>query len=69
MEHRGVNYSLVEEAPGVWRWTVLIGHPAMLRMGEASSELQADVQVRSVIDLALARKKVLKFEGNPHDKG
>jgi hypothetical protein len=69
MEHRGVNYSLIEGPPGVWRWTVLIGHPAMLRIGEASSEHQADILVRSVIDLALARKKVLKFEGNPDDKG
>jgi hypothetical protein len=69
MEHRGVSYSLIEGPPGVWRWSVSIGHPPMLRIGEAGSEHQADEQVRSIIDLALARKKVLKFEGNPDDKG
>jgi hypothetical protein len=68
MEHRGVNYSLVEGPPGVWRWTVLIGHPEMLRIGEAGSEHQAEVQVRSVIDRALALEKVLKFQHAPDDK-
>jgi hypothetical protein len=58
MEHRGVSYSLIEGPPGVWRWRVLIGNPEMLRIGEAESEHQAEGQVRSVIDLALARKKV-----------
>ena len=69
MEHRGVSYSLVEEQPGVWRWRVLIGNPQMLRMGEAASQHQADMLVRSVIDRALALKKMLKFEGVPDDKG
>jgi hypothetical protein len=69
MEHRGVSYSLVEEQPGVWRWRVSIGNPRMLRMGKAASQHQADMQVRSVIDRALALKKRLKFEGNPDDKG
>jgi hypothetical protein len=41
----------------------------MLRMGEAASQHQADMLVRSVIDRALALKKMLKFEGNPDDKG
>jgi hypothetical protein len=57
MEHRGVSYSLVEEQPGVWRWRVLIGNPQMLRMGEAASQHQADMLVRSVIDRALALKR------------
>jgi hypothetical protein len=69
MEHRGVNYSLVEGPPGVWRWRVLIGHPEILRTGEAASHHQAEMQVRSVIDRALTLKEVLKFEGNPDDKG
>jgi len=57
MEHRGVSYSLIEGPPGVWRWSVSI-HPEILRIGEADSQHRAEVQVRSVIDLALARKKV-----------
>jgi hypothetical protein len=68
MEHRGVNYSLIEGPPGVWRWSVSIGHPPMLRIGEAGSEHQAEVQVQSVIDRALALEKVLKFRGSPDDK-
>jgi hypothetical protein len=40
----------------------------MLRIGEAGSEHQAEVQVQSVIDRALALEKVLKFRGSPDDK-
>jgi hypothetical protein len=34
----GVEFSIVRFAAGRWRWSVLVGQPAMLRVGEASSD-------------------------------
>ena len=58
-----MSYSLVEEQP-----LELIGSPDAAD-SEAASQHQVDMQVRSVIDRALALKKRPKFEGNPNDKG
>jgi hypothetical protein len=53
--YRGVEFSSVRcAAGGRWRWSVLVGQPAMLRMGEAATELQADLNARNVIDRAIA---------------
>jgi hypothetical protein len=35
------------------RWSVLVGQPEMLRLGDAATEEQADMHVRKVIDRAL----------------
>jgi hypothetical protein len=61
MEHRGVKYSIIQGTQsGVWKWSVLVGDPEMLRMGEAETEYQAEVQVRLVIDRALALEEILR---------
>jgi hypothetical protein len=68
MEYRGVKYAVVQGAlPGVWKWSVLVGRPEMLRMGEAETEYQADLQVRAVIDRALALEAMLR--DRPDDEG
>jgi hypothetical protein len=51
MDYRGVKYSIVQGSlPDVWKWSVTVGDPEMLRIGEASSEERAEIQVRSLID-------------------
>jgi len=60
MEHRGVKYSVVQGVRSdVWKWSVLVGRPEMLRIGEAATEHQAEMQVRLVIDRALALEEFL----------
>jgi hypothetical protein len=44
--YRGVEFSIVRCAAGRWRWSVLVGQPAMLRMGEASSNQQAELDAQ-----------------------
>lgn len=59
--YRGVEYSMVKGAiGGVWRWSVRVGQPEMLRMGEASTAEQAELNVRSVIDRAIAVTETLR---------
>jgi hypothetical protein len=61
MEYRGVRFVVVkDERLGRWRWSVLLGRPEMLRIGDAESEHKADVQVRAVIDGALALQEMLR---------
>jgi hypothetical protein len=61
MEYRGVKYAVLkDERLGRWRWSVLVGRPEMLRIGDADSEHKADVQVRSVIDRALELEEMLR---------
>jgi hypothetical protein len=53
MDYRGVKYSIVQGSlPDVWKWSVTVGDPEMLRIGEASSEERAEIQIRSLIDRA-----------------
>jgi hypothetical protein len=40
--------------------SVLVGCPEVLRMGEARTEHRADVEVRAVIDRALALEEMLR---------
>ena len=68
MEHRGVKYAVVHDARhDLWQWSVLVGRPEMLRIGDAESEHQAEVHVRAVIDRALALEEM--FRSQPNDKG
>jgi hypothetical protein len=54
-------HAIVHDARlGLWRWSVLIGRPEMLRIGDADSEHKADVQVRAVIDRALALEEMVR---------
>jgi hypothetical protein len=58
MEYRGIEYAIVQGSqPEVWKWSVMVGDPEMLRIGDASSEQRAEMQVRSIIDRALAIEK------------
>jgi hypothetical protein len=62
MKYRGVEYSIVQgSSPGVWRWSVVVGQPEMLRLGEAESDLQAETHVQAVIDRALDVREALRF--------
>jgi hypothetical protein len=57
-KHRGISYSVVRTGAGSWEWSVRLGRrPAVLKMGEASSELNAAVQARQLIDEALKLRK------------
>ena len=59
--YRGIELSTTRcAAGGRWRWSVLVGRPAMLRMGEAASEYQAELNARSVIDRAIAIEETLQ---------
>jgi hypothetical protein len=41
MEYRGVQYAVVkDERLGRWRWSVLVGHPEMLRIGEPRANIK-----------------------------
>ena len=46
MKYRGVAYSVVRGGPpGVWRWSVMVGQPEMLRMGDEETEHHAEMEV------------------------
>jgi hypothetical protein len=61
MLYSGVEFSMVRcVAGGRWKWSVLVGQPAMLRMGEATSEQQAELNVRNIIDRANAIEETLQ---------
>ena len=48
MEYRGVKYTITQGSrPDVWKWRVMVGKPEMLRMGEATTQMHAELQVRS----------------------
>lgn len=51
MKYRGVEYTIIQGTqPDVWKWRVMVGRPEMLRMGEATDQMHAELQVRHVID-------------------
>jgi hypothetical protein len=61
MKYRGVEYSVVQAgSPNVWRWSVLVGKPEMLRLGDAETKRQAEVRVHEVIDRALGVQEALR---------
>jgi hypothetical protein len=62
MKYRGVAYSVVRGGPpNVWRWTVMVGKPEMLRMGDEETEGKANRRVHEVIDRALDVQEALRF--------
>jgi hypothetical protein len=62
MKYRGVAYSVVRGSPpNVWRWTVMVGKPAMLRMGDEETEREASRRVHEIIDRALDVQEALRF--------
>jgi hypothetical protein len=66
MNYRGVSYSIVRgNTPNVWRWSVMVGRPEMLRIGEAATEPQAEAKVHEVIDRALKVEETLRFQVGP----
>jgi hypothetical protein len=61
MEYRGYPYSVVQGAlPSVWKWSVSVGEQQMLRMGEAETQIVAELHVKAVIDRAIAIEETLK---------
>lgn len=51
MEYRGVKYTITQEArPVAWRWRTVVGKPPITRTGEASTQMQAELHVKKVID-------------------
>jgi hypothetical protein len=66
MKYRGVSYSIVRgNTPNVWRWSVMVGRPEMLRIGDAATEDQAELEVREVIDRAIELEQSLRFQVGP----
>ena len=58
MEYHGVKYTITQgRQPDVWRWRVMVGKPEMLRMGEATTQVKAEIEVWRVIDRALEVQK------------
>jgi len=61
MEYHGVKYTITQGTqPDVWRWRVMVGKPEMLRMGEATTQVKAEIEVWRVIDRALEVQKRLQ---------
>jgi hypothetical protein len=61
MVYRGHEFEVIQgSTPDVWRWSVLIGNPRMLRIGEATTEEKAVASVKQVIDRALTIQAALK---------
>ena len=61
MEYHGIKYTITQGTqPDVWRWQVMVGRPEMLRMGEAPTQVKAEIEVSRVIDRALEVQKRLR---------
>jgi hypothetical protein len=62
MKYRGVAYSVVQgSTPRVWRWSLIVGQPEMIRLGEEETEAPAEARVREVIDRAFDVQEALRF--------
>jgi hypothetical protein len=64
VEYRGVKYTITQgtQPNGLWRWRTVVGKPEMLRMGEESSRMQAELSVKRVIDWSLSQAERSKTE-------
>jgi hypothetical protein len=63
MEYRGVKYTITQEArPDAWRWRTVVGKPPVIRTGEASTPMQAELHVKKLIDWSLSQAERLKNE-------
>jgi hypothetical protein len=61
MVYRGHEFEVIQgSTPDFWKWSVLIGNPRMLRIGEANTEEKAVASVKKVIDRALTIQAALK---------
>jgi hypothetical protein len=57
MEHRGIDYAIVEGAGGhMWRWSSFVGGAVMT--GQAHSKQAAMASAEKAIDRSLAIKKI-----------
>jgi hypothetical protein len=56
---------IISECPGdfigIRTWSVLVGQPEMLRIGDAETEREAEAQVHEVIDRAFDVTEALRF--------
>ena len=64
MEYRGVKYTITRgtQQPDAWRWRTVVGDPAVLRMGEESSQLRSELMVRRLIDWSLSQAERSKSD-------
>lgn len=59
MEYRGIEYKLIQGIErGVWKWSVSLGDPKIIKVGQAKNKQDAVAEVERAIDRALARKKL-----------
>ena len=68
MEYRGVEYTVVQGIErGVWKWSVSLGDPKMIKVGQAKNKQDAVAEVERAIDRALAQKKLRIALPGPSD--
>jgi hypothetical protein len=68
MEYRGVQYTVVQGIErGTWRWSVSLGEPKIIRVGQAKTKRDAVVAVEYAIDKVLAQKKMPIVLPRPSD--
>ncbi len=68
MEYRGIEYTVVQGIErGVWKWSVSLGQPQLIKLGQAPNKQAAVTQAELVIDRALARKKLWIVTPGPGD--
>lgn len=59
MEYRGIEYKIIQGIErGVWKWSVSLGDPKIIKVGQAKNKQDAVAEVERAIDRALARKKL-----------
>jgi hypothetical protein len=53
MEYRGIEYTVVQGIErGVWKWSVSLGQPQLIKLGQAPNKQAAVTQAELVIDRA-----------------
>ena len=68
MEYRGIEYKIIQGIErGVWKWSVSLGDPKMIKVGQAKNKQDAVAEVERAIDSALARKKLRIALPGPSD--
>ena len=59
MEYRGVEYTVVQGIErGIWKWSVSLGEPKIIMVGQTKTKQDAVAAVEHAIDKALARKQL-----------
>ena len=68
MEYRGIEYKIIQGIErGVWKWSVSLGDPKMIKVGQAKNKQDAVAEVERAIDKVLARKKLSIVLSRPSD--